>query len=84
MIEVIFNKNENRSIAYDNNTEIGECNFIEIEDYWNIIHTEVNNLYKGQGIAKRLVESIIENAENYNKNIIAKCSYAKKIIENKK
>ena len=84
MIKIIFNKNENRSIAYDNNTEIGECNFIETEDYWNIIHTEVNNLYQGQGIARRLVESIIENAKKYNKGIIAECSYAKKVIENKK
>lgn len=81
MIEIKFDKNNNRSIAYDNNMKIGECEFIEQEEYWNIIHTEVNNLYQGQGIARRLVESIIANAKKANKNIIAECSYAKKIID---
>lgn len=84
MIEIKFNKNKGESIAYDNNIKIGECNYIEVGETWNIIHTEVDNLYQGQGIAKRLVECIIENAKEYNKNIIARCSYAKKVIENLK
>lgn len=79
MIEIKFDKN--KSIAYDNDIEIGECEFIELDETWNIIHTEVSKLYQGQGIAKRLVESIIENAKKYNKSIIADCSYAKKVIE---
>lgn len=81
MIEIKFDKNNNKSIAYDNNIEIGKCEFIEIEEFWNIIHTEVSKLYQGQGIARKLVESIIENAKKYNKRIIAECSYAKKVIE---
>ncbi len=81
MIKIIFDKKENKVIAYDNNTQIGECDFIETEEYWNIVHTEVNNSYQGQGIARKLVESVIENAKNYNKTVIADCSYAKKIIE---
>lgn len=83
MIEIKFDKNNNKSIAYDNNIKIGECEFIELEECWNIIHTEVSNLYQGQGIARRLVESIIENAKQYNKSLISECSYAKKVIENK-
>lgn len=83
MIEIKFYKEKKQSIAYDNNIKIGECDYIESEEGWNIIHTEVNNLYQGQGIARRLVECIIENAKKYNKNIDAQCSYAKKVIENK-
>lgn len=83
MIEIKFDKNNNKSIAYDNNSKIGECDFIESEKCWNIIHTEVSSIYQGQGIARRLVESIIENAKQHNKNLIAECSYAKKVIENK-
>ncbi len=83
MIEIKFDKQNNKSIAYDNNTKIGECEFIETEECWNIIHTEVNNSYQGQGIARRLVESIIEKAKESNKKLIAECSYAKKVIENK-
>ena len=83
MVNIKFNKNKRQSIAYDNNIKIGECNYIEIEETWNIIHTEVDNLYQGQGIARKLVECIIENAKESNKNIIAECSYAKKVIEKK-
>ena len=80
MIEIKFDKNNNKSIALDKENKIGECGFIEDEEYWNIIHTEVSNLYQGQGIARRLVENIIENSKIYNKKLIAECSYAKKII----
>ena len=81
MIEISFNKNENKSIAYDNNTQIGECNFKEENNKWNIVHTEVDSSYQGQGIAKKLVESIIENAKVSNKELVADCSYANKVIE---
>ena len=81
MIEIIFDKDNNQAAAYDNNLKIGECVFLESEDSWNIIHTEVNNNYQGQGIAKKLVECVIENAKKANKEIVADCSYAKRVIE---
>lgn len=81
MIEIKFDKERKKSIAYDVNTEIGECCYIESEKSWNIIHTEVSKLYQGQGIAKMLVKNVIENAKIANKNIIAECSYAQKVIE---
>lgn len=82
MIDIEFIKKENRVVAYDEKIEIGECSFIESEDIWNIIHTEVDSKYQGQGIAKKLVITVIENAKIYNKKVIAECSYAKKTIEN--
>ena len=72
MIEIKFDGKKRKSIAFDNNIKIGECNFIELEDYWNIVHTEVNSLYQGQGIARRLVECIIENAKKYNYHFLIK------------
>ena len=81
MIEIQFIKEENRAIACDNNKQIGECDFIEEKEYWNIVHTEVESSYQGQGIAKKLVDIIIENAKKENKKLKADCSYAKKIIE---
>ena len=83
MIEIVFEENKNKTIAYDNKKQIGECDFEETNDVWNIIHTEVDSNYQGQGIARRLVENVIENSKKYNKNIKATCSYAKKVIENK-
>lgn len=84
MIKIKFDNEKKQSIAYDNNIKIGECDYIETQGCWNIIHTEVSDLYKGQGIARRLVENIIENAHKYNRLLIAECSYAKKVIEENK
>ena len=79
MIKISFQ--QNKSVAYDDNKKIGECDFIEKDNTWNIIHTEVNEEYQGQRLARKLVECVIEYAQKLNKNIIADCSYAKKIIE---
>ena len=81
MVNIKFIRKENRAVAYDNDSEIGECEFKESEDTWNIIHTEVDSKYQGQGIAKILVKCVIENSEKCNKNLIAECSYAKKVLE---
>ena len=59
MINIKFLKEENRAVIYDEEIEIGECNFLEEENTWNIVHTEVDNKYQGQGLARKLVESII-------------------------
>ena len=79
MIKINFE--ENKSVAYDDNKQVGECDFIEKGDTWNIIHTEVDDAYQGQGIARKLVECVIENAKKYNKKLIADCSYAKIVLE---
>lgn len=81
MVNIKFIRKENRAVAYDNNIEIGECEFKELEETWNIIHTVVDSKYQGQGIAKTLVKCVIENSEKCNKNLIAECSYAKKVLE---
>lgn len=81
MIEIKFEKENNKSVAYDNNIKIGECVFVESGEYWNIIHTEVSHLHQGQGIARKLVEKVIENAKIYDKKLMADCSYAKKILD---
>jgi len=80
-MDIKFEKN--RATAYDDNNKIGECEFLEVENKWNIVHTEVDSNYQGQGIARKLVECVIENAGKYSKELIADCSYAKKIIEGK-
>lgn len=81
MINIKFIEKENRAVAYDNDIEIGECEFKELENIWNIIHTVVNSKYQGQGIAKELVKCVIRNSKKCNKNLIAECSYAKKVLE---
>ena len=81
MIKIEFREKEKKSIAYDLDKKVGECDFEETNDTWNITHTEVDSAYEGQGIAKKLVENVIQNAQIQNKKLEATCSYAKKLME---
>lgn len=76
-----FIKEENRAVAYNQEIEIGECVFEVVADTWIIIHTGVDDTYRGKGIAKELVKCVRKNAVHYNKKLTAECSYAKKILE---
>lgn len=84
MIKIVFEKEKNRAAAYDNEIEIGECTFVETDDTWNINHTGVDERYRGQGIAKRLVENVTEEAQKQNKTVRAQCSFAAKKMTEKK
>ena len=81
MIRIEFDIKKNKSVAYDENTIVGVCEFINENDTWNIVHTEIDKNYQGQGIAKKLVECVIEEAKKNNKKLIADCSYAARIIK---
>ena len=81
MIEIKFENN--MAVAYNEDKKIGECIFLDLGEQWNITHTQVDSLYQGQGIARKLVDCVIENANIYNIKVVADCSYAKKVIERK-
>ena len=57
MIKIIFNDKEKKALAFDKDNLIGCCDFIEKENVWNIVHTEVDKNYQGQGIACLLYTS---------------------------
>lgn len=80
-IKIYFDNEKNRSIAKSDNEIIGVCEFIDQnKDEWNIIHTEVDKKYGGQGIAKKLVEEVIYEANKNHKKLVADCSYAKNVL----
>ena len=81
MIEIKFENN--MVVAYDEDKKIGECIFLDLGEQWNITHTQVDSSYQGQGIAKKLVDCVVENANIYNIKVVADCSYAKKVLESK-
>lgn len=81
MINIIYEEENNRAVALCEGKIIGECDYIQSENSWNIVHTEVNENYKGQGIARQLVNCIMEQAKKNNVKIEASCSYAQKVIE---
>ena len=79
-ITIVFEEAENRSIACADGVQIGECAFRVSDGAWVIEHTGVRPAYGGQGIARRLVEKVIEEARARKLRIIPLCSYAKKLM----
>ena len=81
MVEIKFDDIKKQAVAYDGEESVGECNYEEEGDTWNIVHTSVSDSHQGQGIARKLVERVIENAEKQNKKLVADCWYAAKVLE---
>lgn len=82
-ISVVFEADTQRSAAYKEEELIGECEFCLTDGKWAIIHTGIRPDYGGQGIARRLVISVIEAARSNQVKILPICSYAKKLMEGK-
>ena len=82
-VSVVFEKDAQRSAAYKDGKLIGECEFSASERRWIIAHTGVRPAYEGQGIARRLVECVIEAARSEQVKIIPLCPYAKKMMAGK-
>ena len=80
-IQVVFDGDNCRSVALDGDHEIGECDYRDTGDAWTIYHTEVDPAYGGKGIAKRLVYSIVQEAEHRKVSVIPTCSYAVKVLK---
>ena len=79
MIDIRFE--DFRSAAYDDGKIIGECTFSVEKNTWILSHTEVDPSYGGQGIAKRLLKSVVENALSRGGKIKPVCSYVVKEFE---
>ena len=82
-IDIVFEQDRNRSAAYINGDQIGECEFSVSENVWMITHTGVRSEYGGRGIAKKLVLKVIESARTNNAKIVPICSYAEKHMSGK-
>lgn len=79
-VEIGFDEDGHRSTAFLDGEMIGECDYLEDENGWTIVHTEVDSEHEGKSIAKRLVFRVAEEAERRKKNIIPVCSYAQKVL----
>lgn len=87
MINVKYEAERHRAAAYDTekkNTLIGVCTYSIHDEIWTIDHTEVINGYEGQGIARQLVDTIIEEAASQNISLKSVCSYATRVLEKRK
>lgn len=81
MVEIVFEKDRNRVVAYDETLEVGELTFRPKEDHWVLDHTYVNHDYRGQQIAQRMMKEVMAHAKSVETKIIPQCSFAQKECE---
>jgi uncharacterized Fe-S cluster protein YjdI len=79
-VTVSLDKENKRSIAMLDGRQIGECDYEETSEGFNIYHTEVDPEHSGKGIVKRLVYKVFEAAERAGAAIVPTCSYAQKVL----
>lgn len=81
MVKVVFEPESDRSAAYDDDKFIGESTYSKSDKLWIIDHTYVDDKYRGQGIAGKLVATIVDEARTNDKKIIPLCPFAKREFE---
>ncbi len=80
-----INKDKSRAEAIEDDKIIGLCEYKINDSVIDIYHTEVDRAYGGRGIAKKLLDEVVNLARNENKKIFPTCSYvAKKFDEDRK
>ena len=79
-LRIEFDFENNQSLAFVDGQNVGKCQY-EIKDgVWHIMHTGVRPEFGGRGIARMLVDKVVEEANKRNTKIIPICSYAQKVI----
>lgn len=82
-INIVFEEDSDRSAAYIDGKQVGECDVSISGDVWTITHTGVSPEFSGRGIAKMLVMKVITSARAKNARIVPLCSYADKLMSGK-
>lgn len=81
-IQMIEDGSKGRFAAMDNGTEAGHITYSKAGDTTLILdHTEVNDVYRGQGIGKIIVMHIVEVARKEGLRILPLCPFAKAVFE---
>lgn len=84
MATIEFRPEEMRAVALDQDKVIGECTVTASGKIWLLTHTEVDKAYGGQGIAGRLVDSVVDAARQEGIKVHPLCDYAQKRFAVKK
>lgn len=80
MIEIRFEPEAQRFVAYDGEMLAGICSYRIENGTWVADHTEVSPEYRGQQVAQKLVEALFEHVEAENIQLVAECSYVVKML----
>ena len=67
---------EDQAVLIDDEKVVAYCSFVEEKDVWMIEHTVVDEIYQGQGLAKKVFLKVVQEARKQGKKIVPVCSYA--------
>lgn len=81
-MDIIHYENQGFYIYDENKNIIAELNYKRVENKMIIDHTEVSEVLKGQGIARKLFEEAVEYARKNNLKIDPVCSYIQAQLSN--
>lgn len=84
MAEIKHQNNETNGVfeIYSDGKKAGEMTYRwDGEDRFIIDHTEVDEEFSGQGLAKELVYAGVDYSRKNNKKVIPVCQYAKATIQ---
>ena len=74
-----FDEDAKKALAFDEDEQVGYCEVEEkIDSTWAITHTVVDEAYRGQGLAEKLVDKVCDQARGNYLKILPICSYAVK------
>jgi len=79
-----MNHEDGRFYIEDNDKLVGEITYSEVEDgVISLDHTFVNDDYRGQGIAGKLLNAALDYADLKSLKIVPVCEYAKSVFKRK-
>lgn len=80
-MEIKYEEQNQRAVAYDGEKEIGESTHSSSDAIWIIDHTVVDEAYGGKGIARKLVDTVVDEARKRDVKLMATCPYALKLFK---
>ncbi|WP_161879002.1 GNAT family N-acetyltransferase [Alkalibacterium sp. MB6] len=78
-----FVKGTNRFYKEEDGKLLAEVTFVDQGDVVAIDHTFVDPSLRGQGIAEKLVDRVVEEMEKENKKIVPVCPYVVTLFDRK-
>lgn len=78
-----FTKGENRFYKEEDGKLLAEITYIPKGDIVDVNHTFVDPSLRGQGVAEKLVDRVVEEMEKEGKKIVPTCPYVVTLFERK-
>ncbi|MBK8503498.1 MAG: N-acetyltransferase [Saprospiraceae bacterium] len=84
-MQVLFEEEVSKGRAYiadEANVTLGEMTYSKAGEHLIIIdHTEIDEVLRGQGVGRKLLDAIVRKVRDEGKRILPLCPYAKSVFD---